>query len=177
MSNGSIFQINVSQGGVPKRRVEHAVVTPRGLIGDAQIDLRAHGSPEQALCIYSVETIAVLRSEGHRVAAGSTGENITTQGLNWDAMLAGARLRLGAEVVIEVTGYASPCQRNARWFVGGNFNRINQAPHPGSSRVYARVIQPGTIHEGDTIEIEGDDAIDRVVRRQVPAARWPRDFA
>ncbi len=176
-TSGRIFQINVSGGGVPKLRVEHAEVTARGLAGDRQRDLRAHGSPDQALCIFSVEQLAILRLEGHRVSAGATGENITTEGIDWAEVTPGCRLAIGKDVLVEITAYASPCWKNARWFTNGNIQRIDQVTHPGSSRVYARVIRTGHIQEGDPIELMNGDAIDRVLRRQVPAFRWPRDFA
>lgn len=176
-SVGRIFQINVSDGGVPKRRVAEAHVSRRGLIGDRQRDLRAHGSPDQALCLFAIENIAIMRMEGHRLAAGATGENITAEDIDWQLVGPGSRLRLGESVLVEVTDYASPCWKNAQWFTDGNFHRIDQATHPGSSRVYARVLEPGVIREGDPILADYGDAIDRVVRRQVPAFRWPRDFA
>lgn len=173
---GRIFQISVSRGGVPKRRVEEAVVTARGINGDWQRDQRADGSPEQAVCLFAIEQIALLRAEGHRVFAGSTGENVTTEGVDWDEVTPGTRIVLGSSVVLEVTDYASPCWKNAQWFINGNFQRISQDTHPGSSRAYARVVQGGAIREGDVVHLIVGDAIERVLRRQPPAVRWPRDF-
>jgi MOSC domain-containing protein YiiM len=173
---GRVFQLSVSRGGVPKSRVEEAVVTEAGMVGDAQADLRAHGGPERALCLFAVEQLALMQNEGHRVYAGATGENITVEGIDWERVVPGVLLHLGAEVVAEVTDYTSPCIKNARWFINGNFNRMNQALFPGSSRVYARVVEGGRIREGDPVRLANDNAIDRVVRRQIPAHRWPRDF-
>ena len=175
-TNGRIFQLSVSSGGVPKHRIPEAGVTFRGLAGDSQRDLRAHGSPEQALCIFAIEQIALMRIEGHRLGAGATGENITIEGIDWNEVTPGTRLRLGEDVLVEVTSYASPCWKNAQWFIDGNIHRIDQETHPGSSRVYGRVLSEGHIREGDPVQLLNGDAIDRVVRRQVPAFRWPRDF-
>lgn len=176
IDKGRIFQISVSNGGVPKHRIVEAEVGSEGLVGDRQRDLRAHGGPERAVCLFAIEQIALLRLEGHRMAAGSLGENITTEHIEWNEVAPGSRIKLGDEVLVEVTDYASPCWKNAQWFHDGNINRINQATHPGSSRVYARVIRGGTIREGDRIEAMNGDAIDRVVRRQPHTFRWPRDF-
>ena len=173
---GRIFQLNVSSGGVPKRRIESAVVTYRGLTGDRQTDLRAHGSPEQALCLFGIEQIAVLRAEGHRVFAGATGENITLEGIDWALLTPGTRLSLGSEAVVEITDYASPCWKNALWFNQGNFHRIDQSFFPQSSRVYAKVLSTGPISEGDPVAVTLEDAIDRVPRRQARPIRWPADF-
>jgi MOSC domain-containing protein YiiM len=174
---GRIFQINVSDGGVPKHRILDAQVTERGLVGDRQKDLRAHGGTLRAICLFAIEQIATMRIEGHRISAGATGENVTTEGIPWHEVTPGSRFKLGDEVVLEVTGYADSCWKNAQWFINGNTQRIDQDTHPGSSRVYARVVQEGTIHEGDRVVLYNGDAIDRVVRRQPVTFRWPRDFS
>jgi MOSC domain-containing protein YiiM len=175
---GSIFQINVSNGGVPKTPIDDAVVNNLGITRDRQADLRHHGSPDQALCLFAVERLAVLASEGHHVAPGFTGENITLIDIDWDLIVPGRQLLLGDEVLVEVTDYASPCQKNARWFKGGDFSRIDQARHPGFSRVYARVLAGGAIHTGDAVTIADEEsAADRLLRKQPHTYRWPRDFA
>jgi MOSC domain-containing protein YiiM len=173
---GRIFQLSVSHGGVPKHRVESAAVTVAGMAGDRQADLRAHGGPERALCLWSAECIARIRAEGNNLYAGAAGENVTIEGIDWEIVVPGARINLGLDVVVEVTRYTAPCYKNARWFVEGDFTRMRQEDHPGDSRVYARVLAAGTLREGDIVRVHGDNAIDRVVRRQAHAIRWPGDF-
>lgn len=173
---GSIFQINASNGGVPKWAIAEAEGNLRGITVDRQADLRAHGHPSQALCLYSLERIVELRQEGHSVEPGSTGENITTLDVDWSLMRPGARVRVGSDVLIEITDYASPCWKNAQWFIDGDFNRLNQNVHPGDSRVYARVIEGGTIRPGEAIEVLVESAGERLQRMAIPTVRWPRDF-
>ena len=79
---GRVLQINVSNGGVPKLPVEAVDVGERGITIDSQADRKHHGHPEQALCLFAIEQIRVLQEEGHPIDAGSTGENITTEGLD-----------------------------------------------------------------------------------------------
>lgn len=153
MNAGEIFQLSVSNGGVPKHAVASARATRRGLVGDRQRDLRAHGGPERALCLFAVERIAAIAAEGHAITPGATGENITTEGLDWDLVVPGVRLRFGSDVLVEVTRYTTPCKTNQRWFTGGNFNRMHQDLHPGFSRVYARVLETGILRPGDAVEI------------------------
>ncbi|MDZ7727337.1 MAG: MOSC domain-containing protein [Dehalococcoidia bacterium] len=161
-------QVNASRGGVPKRPIPEATVDERGITVDQQADRRAHGHPTQALCLYALEQIVALRNEGHDVSPGSTGENITTLDIDWREVIPGARLRLGDEVLIEITDYASPCWKNANWFIEGDFNRINQNLYPGESRTYAKVLQGGTIRPGDPIEVIPESAGVRVERQQIP---------
>jgi MOSC domain-containing protein YiiM len=50
-----------------------------------------------------------LRSAGFDVAPGRMGENVTTRGIDLLGLPTGARLRLGATAVVEVTGLRNPC--------------------------------------------------------------------
>ena len=154
MPSARIFQINVSPGGVPKLAVREAEVTTDGLTGDAQADLEHHGGPDRALCLYSLERILALQAEGHPVFPGAAGENLTLSGLDWDDVVPGCRLRLGGEVVIEVVSYTAPCATIKAFFKETKANRISQEHHPGWSRVYARVLEPGRIVVGDAASID-----------------------
>ena len=153
MSQARVFQINVSNGGVPKLPVHAAVVTSLGLEGDHQNDREHHGGPDKALCLYSLERILALQAEGHPVFSGSTGENLTLSGLDWARLVPGVRLSLGDEVTIEVVSYASPCPKIAGSFAGGQMQRMSQEQHPGWARLYARVLSPGAICIGDAVEV------------------------
>lgn len=164
---GTIAQINVSGGGVPKLPIPEAVVTELGLEGDAQANPLIHGGPLRALCLFAAERIDALRAEGHPIAAGSTGENVTFAGVDWDLVTPGTVIELGDEVVIEVTSYTSPCNTQAGWFTDGDFNRLNQRVNPGWSRVYARVLRTGTIRPGDRVSVMAAEAAE--ARRAAPA--------
>lgn len=149
----SIVQVSISSGGVPKLPVNEGRVTELGLEGDGHDNPDVHGGPERALCLFAMERIEAMAAEGHPIGAGSTGENITTRGVDWDLVVPGARLRLGADVLVEVTRYTTPCKTNARWFKGGDFNRMHQNLYAGWSRVYARVISSGVVRPGDEVEL------------------------
>ena len=146
-----IVQINVSAGCVPKRPVPSARVMPLGLEGDTQQDKVHHGGLERAICIYALEHILALQAEGNPIYPGSTGENLTVAGLDWDRMIPGARLQVGEAVELEITGYAAPCRTIVSSFHKNRFGRISQKAHPGWSRVYARVNQTGPIAPGDAV--------------------------
>lgn len=152
--SGKVFQINISNGGVPKTGLPRAEFTQNGLTGDAQRALHVHGGPDRAVCLYSLEVIQALQSEGHPIFPGAAGENVTVSGLVWEVLMPGARLRLGPEVVIEITKYTTPCDNLVPYFSDGNFNRINQKTHPGWSRLYARVLVPGEVKVGDAVRVE-----------------------
>jgi len=154
MANPQVHQVNVSLGGVPKLPVLEGAVTANGVAGDRQATPGIHGGPYRALCLFPLELIETLRAEGHPIAPGTVGENVTTEGLDWSEVKPGARLRLGAEVLVQVTSFTDPCQTIVGSFSDGNFNAINERVAPGKSRVYAQVLQEGTLRPGDPIILE-----------------------
>ena len=80
---GKVLQVNISGGGVPKKPVERAWVGVLGLEGDAHRENTVHGGPHRAVCLFGIEVIERLQSEGHPVEPGSVGENLTTSGIEW----------------------------------------------------------------------------------------------
>jgi MOSC domain-containing protein YiiM len=153
MADGFIYQLNTSNGGVPKRPIRSASINELGIVGDEHTD-SAHGGPTKALCLLALEVIEGFAAEGHPIQAGSTGENVTTRGLDWSQVVPGTRLRLGDQVRIEITDYTTPCKKQAGWFTDGNFSRLNNRVSPGKSRVYAKVLQGGTVAPGDPVSFE-----------------------
>jgi MOSC domain-containing protein YiiM len=151
---GTVASINVSGGGVPKGRVSDAKVSRLGLEKDTQNDIKHHGGPERAVCLYSLERIRSLQAEGHPIDAGTAGENVTVEGIDWDLVVPGTRLRLGDEVLLEIASFTNPCKTIKESFIDGEFIRIAQRLHPGWSRVYARVLSEGSIRFGDPVELD-----------------------
>ncbi len=149
---GTVAQINSSDGGVPKRPVDHAIVDRRGVVGDSQNARQHHGRPWQALCLWSAEVIADLQAEGHPIGHGSAGENLTLQGLEWSQLRAGTVLEIGS-VRCQLSAAALPCAKNARWFSDRDFNRIHHTRHPERTRWYASVLSPGEIRRGDAARV------------------------
>ena len=150
-----VYQLNLSRGGVPKLPVEEAELTPTGLVGDRQAKPLIHGGAEKALSLYALELIERLREEGHPIAPGSAGENVTVAGLVWSSLAPGSRLAIGDEVLIEITKYANPCPTIRGSFAGGEFKRISQKLRPGESRLYARVLRAGRVAVGQKIRVLG----------------------
>lgn len=150
VARGRLASVNVSNGGVPKRARPWAVIGTDGVEGDRQRDRRYHGGPERAVSLYSLERLEALRAEGHPIAAGSTGENLTIAGLDWAEVGPGGRLAVGA-VLLEVTKPAHPCKTIVASFRGGDVSRISEKVHPGWSRFYARVLRGGTVHVGEPV--------------------------
>ena len=148
LGEGRIFQLSVSGGGVPKRSVARAHVSPGGVEGDYQRDQEGHGGPDRAVCLFSLEHILALQEEGHPIYPGSVGENVTLAGIDLGGLELGDRLTIGeggATVELQITSYTFPCTNVQDSFADGVFTRISQKVHPGMSRLYARVLRAGEL--------------------------------
>jgi MOSC domain-containing protein YiiM/GNAT superfamily N-acetyltransferase len=151
--SGRVLQVNVSSGGVPKLPVAQAWVGTLGLAGDAHADRTTHGGPHRAVCLFAIEAIERLQLEGHPVAPGGVGENLTTTGIEWSLLPVGTRARIGETLLLELADTAGPCATQKPNFSDGRFSRISIDLHPSDARMYARVLQEGTVRQGDPIEL------------------------
>jgi MOSC domain-containing protein YiiM len=157
---GSVIQINISKGGVPKLPLTEAVVTRLGVEGDGHAHPEIHGGPKQALLWICEEAIEELKTLGYLLYAGALGENLTTRGVDRRGLRIGQRWRAG-EVVIELTKVREPCRQIQVYGpeIGkAVYDRSVQSgdwmsPRWGLSGFYAAVIQPGPIHPGDALAL------------------------
>ena len=150
---GRVVQVNTSPGGVPKLPVAAAHVGELGLEGDGHTDLADHGGPTRAVCLLAIEAIRRVAADGNPIGPGTTGENVTTQGVELGALPAGTRLAIGPKVVVQLTEPAWPCRTIAHNFADGRFGRLSAKTHPLDTRVYASVIRTGTIRPGDRVRV------------------------
>ncbi|MDP7256639.1 MAG: MOSC domain-containing protein [Candidatus Thalassarchaeaceae archaeon] len=139
-----------AEGGVPKIPAGAARLGAEGVEGDKQNDLRHHGGPLRAVCIYSLEIIEALQEEGHPIGPGTTGENLTISGLDWDSLRVGDEMRVGG-ALIRLTATAPPCNTIAESFAGGEIGRILEESRPGWSRWYASVIEEAIVSAGNSV--------------------------
>jgi MOSC domain-containing protein YiiM len=151
-ATGSVVQLNVSNGGVPKRPVDSIEVDEGGLVGDRQAARRHHGRPWQAVSLWSAEVIDAFAADGHPIGYGRCGENVTVRGLTWADVRCGVRLAIGP-VVAQISLFALPCAKNAQWFSDGDFTHMHHERGP-VSRVYATVLTGGEVKTGDPVVLE-----------------------
>ena len=146
-----IVSININKnGGVPKYAVEKAFVGENKINGDKQKDTIYHGGVDRAVCLFSMDLINELKKEGHPIFPGSTGENITIEGLDWKTLQSGVKLKLG-EVEIQLTGPTTPCKTIAKSFKKAKFVRVSEKLHPGWSRWYGKVLKEGYVACNDQV--------------------------
>jgi MOSC domain-containing protein YiiM len=129
--------------GTRKTPVEAVeVVKDHGILGDA------HAGPwERQLSFLASEQIQEARSRGLQVDFGDFAENVATLGLNWKELPLGTRVKLGQEVIVEITKIGKECHKKcAIYYQAGDCIM----PREG---VFGKVIEGGTLRCGDAIEI------------------------
>lgn len=139
-----------------------------GLAGDAIGDQRHHGGTYQAVYAFARETLDRWEGElGRELPNGSFGENLTTTGIDLDAALIGERWRIGSQVLLEVCSVRIPCRTFAGWLAErGWVRRFTRDASPGA---YLRVIEPGEVRAGDTLDVVHRPSHDLTVRRYFQA--------
>ncbi|MGK9233461.1 MOSC domain-containing protein [Inquilinus limosus] len=98
-----------------------------------------------------------LAAAGFVVKAGELGENVTTRGIDLLGLPTGARLRIGAEAVVEITGLRNPCAQ-IDGFQPGLLKMVLGRDESGNlvrrAGVMGIVLAGGTVRPGDPIAIE-----------------------
>jgi MOSC domain-containing protein YiiM len=156
---GTVLQINISSGGVPKRAAAEALVTALGVEGDGHAHPEIHGGADRAVLLITAEGIEELAALGFPLTYGSLGENLTTRGIGRREWRVGQRWRIGADVVIEITKRRAPCQQlnvygpglQAAIYDALTHDGDPASPKWGLSGVYASVVAPGLVRSGDAI--------------------------
>ena len=98
-----------------------------------------------------------LAGLGFTVTPGLMGENITTRGLDLLGLCAGARLRIGAEAVVEITGLRNPCYQLDALQPGLMAACLGRdaAGHPvRKAGVMGIVLVGGEVRAGDALTVE-----------------------
>ncbi|HVP45744.1 MAG TPA: MOSC domain-containing protein [Bryobacteraceae bacterium] len=160
---GTVVQVNLSRGGVPKRPVTEAVLTPLGLEGDVQAHPEIHGGPPRAVLLIAAEVIDDLILRGYPIYYGALGENLTTRGIDRRLLRVGQRYRVG-QALIELTKVRGPCSQldvygapiKAEIYDDRVKSGDITAPRWAMSGFYAAVVGTGLIRANDIITLESE---------------------
>ena len=99
----------------------------------------------------SKESIDFMRAKGLELDPGAFAENITTKGIDLASLPVGTRLIAG-ETELEVTQIGKKCHQGC-----AIFKQVGDCIMPREG-IFAKVITPGIIRPGDSIEIKDDTA-------------------
>jgi len=157
---GTVIQVSISAGGLPKRAIAEAEVTVHKITGDAWRHPQFHGTPKRAILWMTAEGLDEIKSMAFPVYPGALGENLTTRGLDRRVLRAGQRFRCGS-AAIELTELRLPCDTLSVYGKGIQeaiydaraMRGDPSSPVWGLSGFYASVIEPGKLRPGDSIAL------------------------
>jgi len=156
---GKIVSINISeQKGERKKPVPEAVIKEDfGIIGDA------HASSEwkRQVSLLAIESVRKMQEMGLDVKPGDFAENITTEGLDLVALPIGTRLRIGKDVIGEVSQIGKICHTRC-----AIYEQAGDCVMPKEG-IFMRVMRGGTIIPGDEIQVALRERVD-VVEERLP---------
>jgi MOSC domain-containing protein YiiM len=157
---GTIIQVNISPGGLPKRASDEGWITRLGIEGDLHNHPNIHGGPLKAILIIASEVVDALVERGYPLFYGALGENLTTRGIAIRDFRVGDQFRVGG-AMLEITQPRGPC--SALDIYGESLKqdvydeKVKQRDYTsarwGMSGFYASVVTPGAVRTGDEISL------------------------
>jgi MOSC domain-containing protein YiiM len=129
--------------GTRKKNVGEALLLP-----DWGIEDDAHtGAGNRQVSLLAQESIDKMIEKGFKVGPGDFAENITTKGIELFSLPLGTRLKIGSEVIGEVSQIGKECVKPcAIYYLAGDCIM----PKEG---IFIRVIKGGKVKVADTIEV------------------------
>ena len=118
------------------------VIEQFGLASDAHA-----GHWHRQVSFLAAESIQTAQHRGLDVHKGDFGENFTTQGINLLSLPLGTQLKIGNDVLVEISQIGKVCHtRCAIYYLAGDCI----FPHEG---IFGVVLQGGEVHTGDDIQV------------------------
>jgi MOSC domain-containing protein YiiM len=144
LASGKLVAVSVSdRKGVVKHNVPRALLkVDHGLEGDAH----AEGGHRQ-VSLLAKESIDKMVALGAKVAPGDFAENLTVEGLSVMDLPVGARLKVGAGAILEITQIGKTCHKGC-----AIREQVGDCVMPREG-VFARVIKGGVVKPGDSIGV------------------------
>jgi MOSC domain-containing protein YiiM len=141
--------------GLPKPSVSEARLARSGVVGDFNRfrHEERRDDPDMAILILPLEILQQLNQEGWPVQPGDLGENLTTEGIENDALFPGRKFRVG-EAVVEISKECTPCTNLYLLpYVGSGRGPAFLQTTLGRRGWYARVLEEGSVRTQDPIEL------------------------
>ena len=143
--DAQIVEVSISnKKGMRKDNIpEGLLIENFGLKDDAHA-----GDWHRQVSLLAIESIEKIIAKGLDVGPGDFAENITTIGVNLVDLPIGAKLKIGDEILMEVTQIGKECHnRCAIYYQAGDC----VMPREG---IFAKVLKGGKVKKGDPIEVE-----------------------
>ena len=140
---GSVAAISLSpKKGTKKRNIDHAELREdHGIVGDAHA-----GDGNRQISLLAEESIEKMRGKGLEVKAGDFAENITTKGIDLLKLGPGSKIKVGPNVVLEITQLGKRCHSRCEIYL-----TVGDCVMPKEG-IFARVLKGGVVKPADILE-------------------------
>lgn len=129
--------------GTKKKAIAEGVLgEDYGLVGDAHADCCTH----RQVSLLAMESINKMRGLGFDVGPGDFAENLTTEGIELVSLPIGTQVRIGEEIVLEITQIGKECHTGC-----AIYRQIGKCIMPREG-VFAKVIRGGSVKGGNQIK-------------------------
>jgi MOSC domain-containing protein YiiM len=134
-----------------KRPVPSAMLRRANFDGDRQADLKHHGGPDKAVCVYSFEHYPFWEETlGVPLAPGAFSENLTIASLRESEVRLGDTFRAG-QALVQLSQPRQPCSKLAGRHARADLpDLIHRTSFSG---FYLRVLEEGMVRSGDAFEL------------------------
>lgn len=140
--SAQVFEVSISN----KKGMRKANVNSATLIENYGIKDDAHaGNWHRQVSLLAIESIEKIRAKGLNVNPGDFAENITTTGINLVDLPIGTKLKLGDNVLLEVTQIGKECHSRC-----AIYEQVGDCVMPREG-IFAKVLVGGVIRKGDPI--------------------------
>ena len=137
--------------GICKETIEEALLTTDGFQGDGVADLRFHGGPDRAVCIYPYEHYARWEQELKSPLPPATfGENLTVTNMLEQDIHIGDIFQLG-DAVVQITQGRIPCSTITKRT--GHPLLLKRMIETGFTGYLCRVLEEGTVRKNSTMTL------------------------
>lgn len=126
-----------------------------GFEGDGVGDMKHHGGPDKAVCLYCLEHYTYWENVlGISLPPAAFGENITTGGLTEEDVCIGDIFQLGS-AFIQVSQPRQPCKTLAARY--GRADMVKLVVDSGRTGFYCRVIEEGVVEKASPFVLKEKD--------------------
>lgn len=143
-NSGKILSVNIGkETGTKKYPVNKSLVIENfGMADDAHA-----GSEIRQVSLLAQESIEKIKAKGLDVAFGDFAENLTTEGIDLLSLSVGSKIRIGKDILLEITQIGKVCHNRCRIFYA-----VGDCVMPKEG-IFTKVLAGGEVRVKDSIEV------------------------